>query len=78
MTREAILDQAGPPYRAITRPRGGSKTDDLAGVNLAVGLTQAPRGARMYAAAADRDQARLLLDSVEGYRARTPELGGGG
>lgn len=72
----AILDQTGPPNSALTRGRGGAKTSDLAGLNVAVGLTQAPRGARLYAAAADRDQGRLLVDSIVGYQARTPGLRG--
>ena len=72
----AVLNEAGPPHRAITRARGAAKTSDLAGMNLAVGLTQAPRGARLYAAAADRDQARLLVDSIVGYQARTDGLMG--
>jgi hypothetical protein len=35
-----------------------------------------PAGARLYAVAADRDQGRLLLDSIDGFHARTPELRG--
>ncbi len=46
------------PYHFQTRPRGGAKTADQAGVLLAVMLTQAPPGARLYALAADRDQGR--------------------
>jgi phage terminase large subunit-like protein len=72
----AVLDQDGPPHRAITRPRGGAKTSDLGGLGVAVMLTQAPAGARLYACAAARDQARLLVDSVAGYMSRTPELAG--
>lgn len=72
----AILSQSGPPNHAQTRGRGGAKTSDLAGLNVAVGLTQAPRGSRLFGSAADRDQARLLIESIEGYRARTPELAG--
>ena len=43
---------------------------------IAAMLTQAPAGARLYGLAADRDQARLLVDSVRGYVERTPELRG--
>ena len=71
----AVLDQDSPtPYQFLTRSRGGSKTADLAGIAIAAMLAQLPRGARLYGLAADRDQGRLLLDSIAGYSARTPEL----
>jgi phage terminase large subunit-like protein len=73
---QAILDGGGKPYSFLTRARGGAKTSDLAGIAVAVMLTQAPPGARLYGLAADRDQARLLVDSVRGYMTRTPELHG--
>jgi hypothetical protein len=74
---EANLDPASPtPYSFQTRSRGGSKTDDLGGVSIAVMLAQGPPGARLYGVAADRDQARLLLDSISGFHHRTPELRG--
>jgi phage terminase large subunit-like protein len=56
----------------LTRPRGGSKTTDLAGICLAVMLYQAPAAARTYALAVDRDQGRLLIDSMSGFARRTP------
>jgi phage terminase large subunit-like protein len=72
----AVLDvQSSSPYHFLTRSRGGSKTGDLAAVAIAVMVVQAPLGARLYALAADRDQGRLLLDSIEGFIRRTPELG---
>jgi phage terminase large subunit-like protein len=71
----AVLDRDGPPFSFLTRSRGSSKTTDLAACAVAAMLTQAPRGAKLYAAASDRDQARLLLDSIEGFHARTPGLG---
>lgn len=43
---------------------------------LAAMLVQAPPSSRLYGLAADRDQARLLLDSVRGFVQRTPELQG--
>jgi len=43
---------------------------------IAAMLEQAPPGERLYALAADRDQGKLLIDSVIGYRARTPMLQG--
>lgn len=72
----AILDRGEPRYHYLTRPRGGSKTCDLAGVAVAALLTQAPRRSRSYALAADRDQGALLLDSVRGFMDRTPGLSG--
>lgn len=73
----AILNPDSPtPYSYLTRARGASKTADLAGVAIAAMLTQAPPGAKCYAVAADRDQGRLLVDSIEGYVARTALLRG--
>ncbi len=68
----AILD--GPrPFSFITRPRGGSKTSDLSGIAIAW-LLSAPEALRYYAVAADRDQARLLLDSLAGFARRSPQI----
>lgn len=58
-----------------TRPRGASKTSDLAGIviaMLATGLIGP--GEVGYSFAADRDQAALLLDALRGWVARTPGL----
>ena len=67
----AILDECGVPYHYLTRPRGGSKTSDVAAAILAVMLVQAPRGARLYALAADRDQGALLLSAMREFISRT-------
>lgn len=73
----AVLDDAsGTPYHFLTRSRGGSKTADLGGMAVAAMLAQLPRGARAFGLAADREQGRLLIDSIAGYEARTPELKG--
>jgi hypothetical protein len=72
----AAFDPDGPPYNYLTRARGYSKTQDLAGINVASMLAEAPAGSRLYGLAADRDQGRLLIDSVAGFVARTPELSG--
>lgn len=61
------------PFHAISRARGYSKTTDLAAICLAAALT-APRGSRMYWAAADLDQGRLCLDSIAGFVHRSPAL----
>jgi hypothetical protein len=39
-------------------------------------LAQLPAASRLYALAADRDQGRLIVDSVAGFASRTPELAG--
>ncbi len=69
-----ILDPDKPPFTFITRSRGSGKTDDLGGLLVATTMVQLPPGSRSYAAAADRDQAKLLLDSISGFVARTPML----
>jgi len=71
----AILDPASPtPLHFITRPRGGSKTSDLAGASIAVLHEQLPPGAQAFGVAADRDQARLLVTEMAGFIRRTPGL----
>lgn len=58
----------------LTRPRGGSKTTDLAAISLIALIEQAPQGSSSYAAAADADQAGLLIDAVRGFVLRNPSL----
>jgi hypothetical protein len=70
-----VVDSA-TPYHFLTRSRGYSKTTDLAGIAVAAMLTQLPSRSRLYALAADVDQGRLLIDSIAGFAARTPELAG--
>jgi len=72
----AILDEAGPRYHYLTRPRGASKTTDLAALLLTSMLVQMDEGARLYVLAADRDQGRLLLNAMRGFVLRTPHLRG--
>lgn len=55
----------------LTRPRGGSKTTDLAGICLAALLEQLPSASRAYWVAADRDQGRLGVDALAGLVARS-------
>lgn len=74
----AMLDPASPVVRRwVGRSRGYSKTSDAAGWTVAALLAGliAP-GERGYLVAADRDQARLTLDAVGGFCARTPGLAG--
>jgi phage terminase large subunit-like protein len=73
---EAILADDGPRLHCLTRPRGGSKTTDLAAVAIAALLEQLPAGGRAYAFAVDADQAGLLLEAIAGFTARTDGLAG--
>jgi len=77
---EAIFatKRAGRPRHRLVydeRRRGESKTEDCAAAALADLLTGPPRH-RSYAVAGDEDQAGLLLDSVAGFKARSPILDG--
>lgn len=72
----ALLDPTGPRRHWVSRSRGYAKTDDLAAVTLAVLLEQLPPGAEAIGTAADRDQARLLVDRIRWLALRTPELSG--
>lgn len=73
----AILDPgSATPYHFLTRSRGFSKTADLAGIAIAAMLAQLANGSRLFALAADKDQGRLLVDSVGAFVQRTPELRG--
>jgi phage terminase large subunit-like protein len=73
---QAILAEDGPRLHYVTRPRGGSKTSDLAAVLVVALLEQVPPGGRCYAFAVDRDQAGLLVEAVAALQARSPELSG--
>lgn len=72
----AVLSSDGPRRHWLGRPRGWSKTTDVAALSVAVLLEQLQPGAAGYAAAADKDQARLVVDAARGFVARTPELRG--
>jgi len=75
---KAILDpdEAAPRLSFLTRPRSGSKTVDLAGMTIVALLAQVPPGGRAFCFAADRDQARLLVDAIGGFVLSTPGLSG--
>jgi hypothetical protein len=72
----AIIGPGGPRRHLLVRPRGASKTSDVAGVALVLLLTEAPAGSRSYAYAVDQDQAGDLLDALRGMVNRTPGLQG--
>ncbi len=67
------LDDPKHQHAYLERPRGHSKTGD-AGTECVTELVLGPPGRQLYAAAADEDQARLLLDDVRGKFARNPRL----
>ncbi len=72
----AVLEPgpADPHLHWLGRPKGGSKSTDLAGICCAWLVEQAGPTADGYAVAADRDQANRLLDKARGFIARTPGL----
>ena len=73
---EAIFGPEKPHRHFLTRPRGGSKTSDLAGVALSWLAVEAPVRARGYVVAANGEQAGILIDAAASFVARTPELDG--
>lgn len=72
----AIFSPDRPNLHFITRPRGASKTSDLAGIALSWLATEAPPRARGYVVASNADQAGLLVDAAAGFVSRTPQLDG--
>jgi len=71
---EWAFDERARPNRWESRPRGGSKSTDIAGVCMTAMLTTLPAGSQLDVYAADRDQARLVVDWARGIVARTPAL----
>jgi hypothetical protein len=67
------LDDPQHRHAYLERPRGHSKTGDL-GTQVVTELVLGPPRSRIYAAAADQDQAGLLLDDVRGKFLRSPIL----
>lgn len=76
----AVLGSVGDPSAIrrhwVSRARGYSKTSDLAAMTLVAMIVLLPDGAKAYAVARDRDQARLLVDAMRGFVMRTPQLRG--
>lgn len=64
-----------PKHRLVysERRRGESKSEDCAAALVADILT-APPMSRDYAVAADQDQAQLIIDSIRGFKSRSPIL----
>lgn len=71
----AIFGPDRPHLHFLTRPRGGSKTTDVAGVALSWLAAEAPERARAYVLASNADQAALTIDAAAGFVARTAALG---
>lgn len=71
---EWMFDEQARPNRFETRPRGGSKSTDSACILMVSMLTTLPAGSQLDAYAADRDQARLIVDWARGAVSRTPAL----
>lgn len=67
----AILDPAGPRRHALLRGRGMSKSSDIAGLLLALLVTQAPERSRSLIYASDTEQAGLFADALAGFIARS-------
>ena len=70
-----ILSGEDSPYEFLTRPRGGSKTTDLAGVTVA-SLVSLPPSSQLDWLAADREQGQLAIAAIQGFVDRTPYLRG--
>ncbi|MGO8870938.1 MAG: hypothetical protein ACLQPH_05955, partial [Acidimicrobiales bacterium] len=71
---EWSFDERARPNRWESRPRGGSKSTDIAAISMVAMLTTDPAGSRSYAIAVDKDQGRLIAEAAAGFVARTPAL----
>lgn len=71
---EAIFSPEKPHWHFITRPRGGSKSTDIAGVALAWLVNDARPLANGHVVASSSDQAAIIIDAAAGFVSRTPEL----
>jgi len=68
------FDERARPNRWESRPRGGSKSTDIAGISMVAMLTTLAGGSQLDVYAVDRDQARLIVDWARGIVARSPGL----
>jgi hypothetical protein len=69
----AALDAGTSRHAYLERPRGHAKTFDL-GTEAVAELLLGPPGQRLFCAAADEDQARLLFEDVADKFRRSPLL----
>src|SRR5579885_684001 len=73
--RAVLAPSDGDPRRHwLGRPKGGSKSTDLAGMVCAWLATEAAPQDEGFAVAADEEQANRLLDKARGFIRRTPGL----
>lgn len=73
---EAVHSPDGPNLHFITRPRGGSKSTDIAAIALSWLVMDAPPMANGHIVASNSEQAAIVIDAAAGLVARTPELQG--
>src|SRR5665213_307500 len=73
---QAIFSADGPDWHFLTRPRGGSKSTDIAAVAIGWLIKDARPLANGHIVAASTDQAAIIIDAIAGFVARTPELHG--
>lgn len=69
---KAVLD--GPRRNYLLRGRGMSKSTDVAGMTLALLLSEAPKRSRSLVYAVDTEQAGLFMDALAGLVQRTPDV----
>jgi phage terminase large subunit-like protein len=75
--RAVLAPREGEPRQHwLGRPKGGSKSTDLAAILCAWLATEAPPMAEGFALAADEEQSNRLLDKARGFIQRTPGLSG--
>lgn len=72
----AILSEDRPNQHFITRPRGASKTTDIAAIALSWLAEAAPAYSTGRVIASSTDQASYVIDAAHAFRSRTPQLAG--
>lgn len=70
----AIFSPSGPNKHFLTRPRGGSKTSDIAAISIGWLVAEAPPRSHGYVVASNTTQAAEVIDAAGGFIVRTPEL----
>lgn len=71
---EAIFRQGLPNKHFLTRPRGGSKTTDMAGIALSWLYADSPPRGRGVVVASNAEQASILIDAATDFINNTPVL----
>ena len=71
---EVILGKGGKPANYLTRPRGGSKSTDIAGICLGWLVAEAPPRMHAYVVSVAEEQSFEVLDAAAGFLTRTPGL----